>query len=512
MRALIGGLGPDWRLHEKDRPETPLGAVRVRVVAAALNRADLYMLEGTYNLGGRTGDVYGAGMEFAGVVETSSPMAPHLPAGTRVMGVTVGAFADYAICHPGTLIRVPDNLTFTEAAALPVGLATEHDALTQAGFTAGRSVLVVGGTTAVGLLGIQLAKALGAGTVIATTTTEEKRQALKDAGADVTVSTEDLVETVLAATDGQGVDITLDHVGGELFAKLPAATRVQGTIVNIGRLAGAATGLDLDQISYRRQRIVGTTFSVRTPDELAAVCAALEPEVMAAVAGGEIKAVVDRTYAPEDFLAAAERLRANQALGKVVFTFADTVPELKPAPVANFFGTIAQLGYVVRDLDAAVGHWLTLGVGPWFVARGVRPENFTYRGEPADLAMDVAVANSGDTQVELIQQTNDAPSMYRDFLDAGHEGLQHVAYWTTDYQDLYDRALAAGFTVGQEGAIGGPRGRFCYLDTGAQPGTVVEISDVSGPKAALFDYVRKAAAAWDGSQPVIVVDPDQLKG
>ena len=186
-------------------------------------------------------------------------------------------------------------------------------------------------------------------------------------------------------------------------------------------------------------------------------------------------------------------------------------PELATRPVANFFGTIRQLGYVVRDLDAAIEHWVSLGVGPWFLTRGVKPEGFTYQGEPSDMEMDVAVGNSGDIQIELIQQTNDAPSMYGDFLDAGHEGLQHVAYWTTEFQDLYDRARAAGFTVGQEGALGGPQGRFCYFDTGAQPGTVVEISDLAGPKALLFDYVKNAAQAWDGSQPVIEIDPEMLK-
>ena len=127
------------------------------------------------------------------------------------------------------------------------------------------------------------------------------------------------------------------------------------------------------------------------------------------------------------------------------------------------------------------------------------------------MVMDVAVANSGDIQIELIQPVNDAPSMYRDFLETGHEGVQHIAYWTTDYQDLYDRALAAGFIVGQEGAIGGPQGRFCYFDTDRQPGTVIEISDMAGPKAVLFAYVKQAAAAWDGSQPIVTIDPEMLK-
>ncbi|HEY5853858.1 MAG TPA: VOC family protein [Aldersonia sp.] len=142
----------------------------------------------------------------------------------------------------------------------------------------------------------------------------------------------------------------------------------------------------------------------------------------------------------------------------------------------------------------------------------VQPDNFTYHGEPSAMAIDVAVANSGDIQIELIEQVNDAPSMYLDFLDAGHEGLQHIAYWSTDYQALHDKALAAGFTVGQEGAIGGPQGRFCYFDTGAVPGTVVEISDLGGAKATVFEFVKTAAAGWDGSPPVIVIDPAVLQG
>ncbi|AZG46031.1 zinc-binding dehydrogenase [Gordonia insulae] len=516
MRALIGGLGSDWKMTDTDLPALRLGAVRVRVVAAAMNRADLYMLEGTYSPNAKTSDVYTAGMEFAGIVETSSPMAPHLPVGTRVMGVTLGAFADYALCHPGTLLPIPDDLSFSDAATLPVGLATEHDALvTQAGFSAGGTVMIVGGTTAIGLVGIQLAKALGAATVIATTTSESKRVALVEAGADVTVntSTEDLAEVTLAATAGSGVDITLDHVGGDLFAQLPAATAVGGTIVSIGRLAGPVAALDLDQVAFRRQRVIGTTFSVRTPDELAEVCAALQPEVIDAVADGRITPRRDRSFPPEDHLTAANRLRGNEALGKIVFGFApdDHQPQPVERAAASFFGTISQLGYVVTDLDAAIAHWISLGVGPWFRTRNVRPENFTYHGQPSDMVMDVALANSGELQIELIQQTNDAPSMYRDFLATGSEGLQHVAYWSSEYQDLHERAIAAGFVVGQQGELGGPEGRFCYFDTEDQRGTVVEISDVGGPKALLFGYVKLAAQQWDGTNPIIDVDLEALR-
>lgn len=170
--------------------------------------------------------------------------------------------------------------------------------------------------------------------------------------------------------------------------------------------------------------------------------------------------------------------------------------------MSRIFGEIAQIGYVVTDIDAAMDHWVRLGVGPWFYVHDVNIDYFRFRGVDSKLKMSVALANSGGIQLELIQQRNDAPSAYQDFLAAGREGAQHVAYWSTDYQGLYDRALAAGFSVLQEGSIGGDNGRFAYFDTETQPGTVIEISDISGPKGAMFDYIRHAAATWDGTDPI----------
>jgi hypothetical protein len=105
-------------------------------------------------------------------------------------------------------------------------------------------------------------------------------------------------------------------------------------------------------------------------------------------------------------------------------------------------------------------------------------------------------------QIELIQQRNDAPSMYKEFLDAGNEGLQHMSFWTREYQGLYDRALALGYKVGHEGQIGGELGRFCYFDSGGHPGAIIEISDISGNKGRFFEHIRKVAAEWDGSDPI----------
>lgn len=173
--------------------------------------------------------------------------------------------------------------------------------------------------------------------------------------------------------------------------------------------------------------------------------------------------------------------------------------------MSRMFGTVNQIGYVVRDIHSSMDRWVRHGVGPWFYVENVVTDYFRYRGEDSAMTMSVALANSGDLQLELIQPTNDAPSMYQDFLESGREGAQHIAYWTTDYQGLYDRALAAGYTVGQEGCIGGEQGRFAYLDTEFDQGTVIEISDISGPKGQMFAYVRDVAADWDGSDPIRVI-------
>jgi Glyoxalase/Bleomycin resistance protein/Dioxygenase superfamily len=174
--------------------------------------------------------------------------------------------------------------------------------------------------------------------------------------------------------------------------------------------------------------------------------------------------------------------------------------------MSRIFGPFCQNGYVVRDIQAAMDHWINVvGVGPWYYIDRVKTDYFRHRGRESDVEMSIALANSGALQIELIQQRNAAPSMYTEFLDAGREGLQHMSFWTTDYQALYDRALALGYKVGHEGQIGGAKGRFAYFDSEAHPDTVIEISDISGGKGRFFERIRQAAANWDGTDPIRLV-------
>jgi len=170
--------------------------------------------------------------------------------------------------------------------------------------------------------------------------------------------------------------------------------------------------------------------------------------------------------------------------------------------MSRFLGQIRQLGYVVPDIEAAMAYWSkTLGVGPWFYNPRVPIVNYRYDDQSYEPHNSVALANSGYVQVELIQTRNDVPSMYRDFQQAGRTGLQHVAYWTEDYDADLRRLLAQGFKPKMSGEVG-ERGRFIYFDTEYHPGTVIELSEVSGPKGRMFQQIRAAADGWDGSDPV----------
>lgn len=176
--------------------------------------------------------------------------------------------------------------------------------------------------------------------------------------------------------------------------------------------------------------------------------------------------------------------------------------------MSRFFGPMRQIAFVVRDLDRALQYWTqTLGVGPFFVLRNLPPEQYRYRGQPSPPpVVSIALGNSGDLQVEIIQQHDERPSAYREFLDSGREGFQHVSAWLTRAE--YDATMAAhlkdGRTVVHEGVIPGSGVRFAYFATEAAPGGLMyEIADVlESPAYPLMQMIAGAARGWDGTEPV----------
>jgi len=170
--------------------------------------------------------------------------------------------------------------------------------------------------------------------------------------------------------------------------------------------------------------------------------------------------------------------------------------------MSRLFGDMRQVGIVVRDIEAAMKHWVEVcGIGPWFYTDRLPVTAFTYRGTRHDnIHLSIALANSGDVQLELIQQRCDTPSMYQDFLRAGREGMQHWSSWPADYRAKLRYALANGYAIGQEGESA--RGPFVYLWNEGHPGTVIEMAEMTPVRERIFAGVRAAARDWDGTDPV----------
>ena len=176
--------------------------------------------------------------------------------------------------------------------------------------------------------------------------------------------------------------------------------------------------------------------------------------------------------------------------------------------MSQLFGSVRQIAFVVRDLDRALRYWTaTLGVGPFFVMRNVAPDAYRYRGAPSPApSLSIALGNSGDVQVEIIEQHDERPSAYRDFLASGREGFQHVSSWLTraEYDATMARARAAGLVVAHEGEIPGAGVRFAYFATDGEPGGLVyEIADVMEPQIyPLMEMIAGAARGWTGEDPI----------
>jgi hypothetical protein len=170
-------------------------------------------------------------------------------------------------------------------------------------------------------------------------------------------------------------------------------------------------------------------------------------------------------------------------------------------------GPIRQIGYVVRDLDAALANWIALGVGPWFVVRA-HTQQVIYRGEPCEVTISIALANSGELQVELIHQHGDTPSIFTEFLDSGREGFHQLAWWTEDLDAAVAGAEAAGWPVvwRDDASAAGPSTRFAYVEPPAGgPATIFEIMELSEMTTAMGEFARDAAKDWDGSDPIRTV-------
>jgi hypothetical protein len=171
--------------------------------------------------------------------------------------------------------------------------------------------------------------------------------------------------------------------------------------------------------------------------------------------------------------------------------------------MSRVFGDIRQAGYVVRDIDSRL-RFLSekVGIGPWFVARNVRLPVCLYRGNPIEMEMHAALANSGGHQIELIQQVSPSPSIYTEWLNRYPDGspLQHVSSWEEDFDGAVARGRKKGWIMIQEGRSA--YGPFAYMEHPDDPKLVFEITRKGPERKSVFEQISQAAAEWDGSDPI----------
>ncbi|WP_309090132.1 NAD(P)H-quinone oxidoreductase [Phenylobacterium sp.] len=315
--AIQGGKGPASALKavRMPAPAPKAGEVLIRVRAAGVNRPDVVQRNGFYPPPPGAPDTLG--LEVAGEVVQA---AGRWKVGDRVCALLGGGgYAEYAVCDARHALPVPDGLSFEEAAGLPETVFTvyanvfEHGAL-----RASETLMIHGATSGIGTTAIQMAKAAGA-RVIATARGADKAEAARRLGADVAVdaTAEDFAE---AAKAQGGVDVVLDMVGGDYFAKNLDALKTGGRIVYIAAQAGGEITVPIFRIMQKRAVITGSTLRPRDADEKARLAAEVERVVWPWVAAGQVKPQVDRTFPLAEAAAAHAHLEAGAHVGKVVLT------------------------------------------------------------------------------------------------------------------------------------------------------------------------------------------------
>ena len=325
VRIEQPGSARGLRLVEVEEPVPGPGEIQVEVHASALNRADWLQVLGKYPVPpGTPPDL--PGMEYAGTVRAAGPRATRFRPGDRVMGLVPGAaFAERLVTHEREAVPIPEAVPLTDAAAIPEAFFTALDALVLQGrLGAGERVLVHAAASGVGTAAAQIVHASGA-TLLGTGRDAgklERATALVPFTA-VTVSrdTPRFAERVLELTDGAGVDLVLDLVGGRYTAESLGCLAPRGRMMLVGTVDGVRSELDLRVVLGKRLQITGTVLRARPPEEKMALARSVERHVLPLFASGVYRPVVDRVLPMEQVTEAFEILVADQNVGKILLAW-----------------------------------------------------------------------------------------------------------------------------------------------------------------------------------------------
>ena len=314
--TVPGPKGAVFELRETPVPTAGAGQVLVAVRAAGTNRGEL--IRGAEM---RSGNPARAGGEFAGEIAALGDGVIGWKLGDRVMGRSSGSYAPHVLASARGLMRVPEGLSWAEAASIPNVFVTAHDALvTNAATAPGEAVVVTAGSSGVGTAAIQIARYIGASSVVATTRAPAKAAALHALGAHEVVDTREAgwPDAVLRTTGERGVDVIIDHVGGPLLPGCIRTLALKGRLISVGRSGGRVGDCDLDEVARKRASIIGVTFRTRTPEESLACSERFAAHLLDAFGKGKLKPVLDRSFPFERLADAHAYMLSDAQTGKIV--------------------------------------------------------------------------------------------------------------------------------------------------------------------------------------------------
>ena len=306
-------------------PAPAAGEVLLRVIASGVNRPDVLQRTGNYPVPPGASDI--PGLEVAGEIvsgDTLAMAAAGLKIGQRVCALVAGGgYAELCVAPVGQCLPVPEGLSDVEAASLPETFFTVwSNVFERAHLQKGETLLIQGGSSGIGVTAIQIAKALGA-TVLVTAGNDEKCAACKALGADYAINykTSDFSEQVKKLTNGQGVNVILDMVGGSYVAREVECLAEDGRLVIIAVQGGVKAEFNAGLVLRKRLTITGSTLRPRSLEFKTAIATALKEKVWPLIASGAIKPVIHGTFAAADAFKAHRLMESNQHIGKIVLTW-----------------------------------------------------------------------------------------------------------------------------------------------------------------------------------------------
>jgi putative PIG3 family NAD(P)H quinone oxidoreductase len=323
MKAvLLDGFGGSevLKIGETDTPSFSEGQVLIKVAATSVNRPDIVQRTGNYPPPKGESDILG--LEVAGVIENVGPGVTAWKTGDRVMSlVGGGGYAEYAVAYATHLIRIPESMSFEQAACVCETYITAFlNVFLIGGLKDGKYVLLHGGGGGVNTAAIQLCKILTPNVKIIVTASAGKIERVKQLGAHFVVNyeDEDFAEKVKVYTNKQGANVILDHVGANYLAPNMKALAVSGTLVIIGVMSGIKAELNLALMMVKRQRIVGSVLRSRSVEEKAGIIAEFTKTVMPRFAAGTLVPLIYKAYSLDDVAEAHRAMERSEHFGKIV--------------------------------------------------------------------------------------------------------------------------------------------------------------------------------------------------